>query len=325
MSVTTLVTGGSGMLGSSIKNLYETYPKHKNHKLLMPTSDELNLENKDDVFKYFQHNKIERVFHSAAKVGGIKSNIEYPAEFITKNLNINSNIFEASARYKISRLVFFGSSCIYPKNSKTPIKETSLMTGKLESSNYAYAVSKIAAISQCKAFNDQYNCDFRILMPSNLYGNNDNYDRENSHVIPALIHKFFLAIRNSEKFVEVWGTGKAQREFLHVDDLTMAAFTIMNLDKQAYEKTLRKIGENHINVGSGVEISIFELCKLLKKISKFEGKIVFNKNNLDGVTSKVLDSTNMKALGWNANISIEEGLKKSYVWFSKNYQNITRK
>ncbi len=325
MTVTTLVTGGSGMLGNSIQKLYKTHPEHTDHKLLTPTRDQLNLENKDDVFKYFQHHKIDRVFHSAAKVGGIKSNIEYPADFITKNLNINSNIFEASANYEVSRLIFFGSSCIYPKNSNIPIKETSLMAGKLEDSNYAYAISKIAAISQCKAFNDQYDCDFRILMPSNLYGNNDNYDKENSHVIPALIHKFFLANRNSEKLVEVWGSGKALREFLHVDDLSVAAFIIMNLDKKAYHDILYKIGESHINVGSGEEISISKLCKLLKKISKFKGKIVFNNNDLDGVMSKILDSSHMRSLGWSANISIENGLKESFEWFSKNYQSIQRK
>lgn len=322
MQITTLITGTSGMVGSALKRLYRDFPKHENHILLTPDKDELNLESKESVEKYFNLNKINRVFHAASKVGGIKANIDYPADFITSNLNINSNIFEISKKYKVSRLIFFGSSCIYPKASKIPIREDSLMTGRLEETNSAYAVSKIAAIEQCRAFNKQYGCDFRVLMPTNLYGINDYYNEQKSHVIPALINKFFHANEESKESITIWGSGNAIREFLHADDLAKASFHVMNIDHDQFQDFMLSNSIYHLNVGSGYETSIRDLCLLLKELSNFKGKILFDKNMPDGVKIKTLSSKLINSLNWNAGISFKDGLTQAYDWFQKNYPNI---
>ena len=324
MQITTLITGSTGMVGSALRRLYKDFPKHKNHILLTPNKDELDLENKESVEEYFNTNKIDRVFHAAAKVGGIKANIDYPADFITSNLNINSNILEISKKYNVSRLIFYGSSCIYPKESKIPICEDSLLTGKLEQTNYAYAISKIAAIEQCRAFNEQHACDFRVLMPTNLYGINDYYNEYKSHVIPALINKFFHANEYSKESITIWGSGNAIREFLHADDLAEASFHIMNIDNDQFQNFMQSNSIYHLNVGSGYETSIRDLCLLLKEITNFQGKILFDKNMPDGAHIKTLNSKLINSLNWDAKIPFKEGLTQAYDWFKKNYPNIRK-
>lgn len=324
MQITTLITGSTGMVGSALRRLYKDFPKHKNHILLTPNKDELDLENKESVEEYFNTNKIDRVFHAAAKVGGIKANIDYPADFITSNLNINSNILEISKKYNVSRLIFYGSSCIYPKESKIPICEDSLLTGKLEQTNYAYAISKIAAIEQCRAFNEQHACDFRVLMPTNLYGINDYYNEHKSHVIPALISKFFHANEYSKESITIWGSGNAIREFLHADDLAEASFHIMNIDNDQFQNFMQSNSIYHLNVGSGYETSIRDLCLLLKEITNFQGKILFDKNMPDGAHIKTLNSKLINSLNWDAKIPFKEGLTQACDWFKKNYPNIRK-
>ncbi len=317
-----LITGSSGMLGSAIHRKIRGISSFNEKKILSPDKKELNLENQNDVLDYFNNHKIDLVFHAAAKVGGIKANIDFPADFITQNLQINSNIFEASRRFNISKLLFFGSSCIYPKDSEVPIEESSLMKGELEETNYAYSISKIAAITQCNKYAEQYGCDFRVLMPTNLYGINDNYQKNNSHVIPALISKFYDGVKNSKKEIKIWGTGNAVREFLHVDDLASASFKIIGLDQIDYKNLLTSHKVTHLNVGSAEEITIYDLCSLLKKISNYEGLITFDDGYPDGVMRKTLSSKIINSLGWKPTIKLRDGLEDAYRWYCSNFPNI---
>jgi len=269
---------------------------------------ELNLTNEEKVDKFFKKEKPEFLIICAARVGGILENKKYPMEFLLDNFSIQKNLLLAAKKYKIKRTIFLGSSCIYPKMSKTPIKEDYLMTGKLEKTNEPYALSKIMGIKLCEILHDKYNKDIICLMPTNLYGENDNFDIASSHVIPGLISKFLLA-KKKKVNVKIWGSGKPIREFLHVDDLARAILILLKINKVK----LKKITNNELpilNIGSGESISIKNLALLIKKISQFKGKIVFDKNYPDGTINKNLDSKKIKKLKWNAKITLPDGLKK---------------
>ena len=301
------VAGSSGMVGSAI---IRRLKQDGYHNIISITSSELDLRNQSKVFDFFTSTKVEYVFLAAAKVGGILENSTKKAEFIYDNLTIQSNVIHASYENKVKKLLFLGSSCIYPKESKIPISEDQLLSGELEDTNDAYAISKIAGIKLCQSYREQYGFNAISLMPTNLYGMNDNFDLKSSHVIPALIRKFVEAKKNGHKEVICWGSGKPLREFLHVDDLASACLYLM----KNYES------KDHINVGTGKDITIEELAKMIASIIEFKGKIVWDNSKPDGTFRKVLDISKLKKLGWNPTISINEGLKKTIDWYKeKNY------
>jgi len=271
----------------------------------MRTSKELDLRQQADVEAFFDKERPEYVFLAAAKVGGILANNTYKAEFIYDNLMIAANIINASYKYKVKKLLNLGSSCIYPKFSPQPMKEEHLLTGLLEPTNEPYAIAKIAAIKLCRYYNEQYQTNFISVMPTNLYGPNDNYDLETSHVLPALIRKFHEAKKSHQPAVTIWGTGKSFREFLYVDDLADACIFLM--EKYDY----KEIGE-FINIGTGSEITIEDLAKLVKKIVGYEGAIHHDVTKPDGTPRKLLDSSRLRSLGWNATVSLEDGIRKAY-------------
>jgi GDP-L-fucose synthase len=299
------VAGHTGMVGSAIvrKLLLNGY---KN--LILVNSTELDLRNQKSVEDFFQKEKIEYVFIAAGKVGGILANVQSPAEFLYDNLMIQANIIHSAYKNNVKKLLLLGSSCIYPKFSNQPIKEEYLLTGPLEETNEAYAIAKIAAIELCKFYNKQYGCNFISLMPTNLYGEDDNFNLETSHVLPALLRKIHDAKVKNKKFVELWGTGNPRREFLHVDDLADACIFMM----------INYNGENHVNIGSGDELTILELSHLISKIVGFEGKLKFDKSKPDGTYRKKLDINLAKSLGWESKIPLEYGINLTYQWFVKN-------
>ena len=299
------ITGATGMVGSSLLKLFIK----KKYKVIYPNRKKLNLLNKEEVFKWVKNNKPKVVFMTAARVGGIYANNKYPAEFIYKHNLIQNNIIEASRLYKVKKLIFIGSSCIYPKKSKQPIKEDYLLTGSLEKTNQWYAIAKIAGIKMIEAYRKQYKCNFISVMPCNMYGPNDNYDEKNSHVMAALIRKVVLAKNRADKKVEIWGSGKPLREFMHVDDFSDALIKIA----KNYES------DEPINVGTGNEISIAKLAKLIKKLINYNGIIFYNKKYPDGTFRKILESSKIKKLGWKSKIKLEVGIKDSIEDFRKNY------
>ena len=298
------VAGSSGMVGSAIirklkndgfENIVESY------------SNELDLRNQSDVSCFFSDNSFDYVFIAAAKVGGIFANATKKADFIYDNLQIQNNIIHYSWKTNVKKLLFLGSSCIYPKYSNIPIKESELLSGKLEDTNDAYAIAKIAGIKMCQAYKLQYGFNAISAMPTNLYGYNDNFDLETSHVVPALIRKFVEAKKINNSKVECWGTGEPLREFLFVDDLADACIFLMN----EYDD------EDHINVGTGQDISILELANKIKDMIGFQGEIVWNKSKPDGVHRKVLDVSKLNNLGWKSNINIDEGLRSTIDWYTE--------
>ncbi len=298
------VAGHKGMVGSSIIN--ELNPL--NSKILTAEKNELDLRDLSLVNDWFETNKPDIVVIAAAKVGGIHANSSYPVEFLLDNLKIQNNLIEISYRYDVKKLLFLGSSCIYPKNSPQPIKEDYLLTSSLEPTNEYYALAKISGLKLCQAYRKQYGCDFISLMPTNLYGPNDNFHPIDSHVPAALLRRFHIAKINNYKNVEVWGSGKPKREFMHVNDLAKACiFLIQNYSSN-----------KHINVGTGKEISILDFANLIKKIVGFEGKVIFDKTKPDGTYVKRLDTTKINDMGWFANIELEKGLKMTYEWALKN-------
>ncbi|MBU1033812.1 GDP-L-fucose synthase [Patescibacteria group bacterium] len=300
------VAGYKGMVGSAI--LREL--KNQDYtNFLLKTRKELDLTNQKQVNDFFAKEKPEYVFLAAAKVGGIQANNTYRAEFIYSNICIQTNIIHASYKNKVKKLLFLGSSCIYPKLAPQPIKEDYLLTGALEPTNEPYAVAKIAGLQMCKSYRDQYNCNFISVMPTNLYGPNDNYDLENSHVLPALLRKFHEAKVNKKKEVIVWGTGKAMREFMYVDDMARACILIM----QEYNN--REI----INIGTGEDITINQLAETIKKVVKFSGKITFDASKPDGTPRKLLDISKLKKLGFENKHSLEDGIRITYNDFLKNH------
>jgi len=317
------IAGHQGMVGSALTRVLK-----KNNRLILRTRRELDLTDQNKVKKFFLKEKPNQVYLAAAKVGGIHANNTYPADFIYNNVMIQTNIIQASLISDVKKLLFLGSSCIYPKFAKQPMKEEELLTGLLEPTNEPYAIAKILGIKMCESFNRQYgkthDIDFRSLMPTNLYGPGDNYHLENSHVVPALIKKFHQAKINKVPYVLVWGSGNARREFLHVNDLAKACVKIMNLSKKVYLKHISS-NINHINVGSGYEIKIKELAKLIKKIVGFKGKIYFDRTKPDGMPRKLLDSKRIANLGWKPKITLEKGLSLSYQSFKSELCNLSKK
>lgn len=311
---TIYICGSSGMVGSS---LIQHFKSKTSHTVISTNRDELDLMEKQSVDSYFKNNSIDYMIIAAAKVGGIYANDTYPKDFIYDNLVIQNNLINAAHENNLEKVVFLGSSCIYPKLSEQPIKEEYLLTGGLEPTNEPYAIAKIAGIKLCESFNRQYGTDFRSLMPTNLYGPRDNFDYENSHVIPALLRKFYDAIDKKKDFVEIWGTGKPMREFLHVDDLCSACEFILNLERKKFNQSISDRC-SHLNVGYGEDISIKELAEKIKDVVKFKGDIKFDDSKKDGTYQKLLDSKKINSLGWKPKININEGLESTYEWFIKN-------
>lgn len=296
------VAGHRGLVGSAIvRNLEERGYRN----IICRTHKELDLTRQADVEKFFEEEKPEYVFLAAAKVGGIYANNTRPAEFIYDNLMIESNIIHSAYKYGVKKLLFLGSSCIYPKFASQPIKEEYLLTGELEPTNEAYAIAKITGIELCKFYRRQYGCDFISAMPTNLYGINDNFDLETSHVLPALIRKFHEAKINNQEEVVIWGTGKPLREFMYVDDLADALVHLM----------LNYSDEIHVNMGTGKDLSIGELAQIVKEVVGYEGKIVNDLSKPDGTPRKLLDVSRLEATGWKYKTELREGIEKVYKWY----------
>lgn len=308
------LAGHKGMVGSSILRILKTLGYEN---ILLASRNELDLTNQKEVHSFFEKEEINQVYLAAAKVGGIFANDNYPAEFIFQNLMIQSNIIHSAYLTGVQRLLFLGSSCIYPRNSEQPIKEDMLLMGPLELTNEPYAVAKIAGIKLCESYNRQYEVDFRSIMPTNLYGPGDNFHPKNSHVIAALIDRFHKAKLKNESNILVWGTGKPYREFLHVDDMAAASVHLMNIDIGIY-KNNTKPQLSHINVGSGEEHSIMELAKIISNITGYHGNIVFDKTKPDGTPRKLIDSSILKSTGWKPRIGLKKGLEDAYNWYLSN-------
>jgi GDP-L-fucose synthase len=308
------------MVGSAIARLL----KNQDVEIITKDRSELNLLNQHDVQDFFQHEKIDQVYLAAAKVGGIHANNSYPADFIYENLMVQTNLIHSAFLNGVKKLLFLGSSCIYPKYANQPMKEEELLAGKLEPTNEPYAIAKIAGIKMCESYNRQYgtshNIDYRSIMPTNLYGPGDNYHPENSHVISGLIYRFHKAKINNLESVTIWGTGSPKREFLYVDDLAQAAIHVMNLDKKIYNERITALS-SHINVGSEKELTIKELAETIKDIVGFSGKINFDSSKPDGSLRKLLNSERINKLGFNAKTDLKEGLIKTYQDYLKFYPN----
>jgi len=311
------VAGHNGMVGSAILRILE---KKKDAHIIVKRRAELDLTNQASVQDFFAKEKPDQVYIASAKVGGIYANNVYPAEFIYENIMIEANIIHAAFLNGVKKLLFLGSSCIYPKFAQQPMKEEYLLTGLLESTNEPYAIAKIAGIKLCESYNRQYGenygIDYRSVMPTNLYGIGDNYHPENSHVIPALIRKFHEAKTRHDPKVTVWGTGTAKREFLYVDDLARACVYVMNLSKERFLQNTKQTS-NLINVGSGSDLSIEELSKIIKEMIGYKGQIEFDANKPDGMPRKLLDSQRINYLGWKPEVSLKDGLAKTYEDFKK--------
>ncbi len=315
------VAGHRGMVGSAIVRALSS---NNSINIITATRSNLDLLNQESVNNFFKKNDIDQVYLAAAKVGGIHANNEYPAQFIYENLMIQSNIIHAAHLSNIQQLLFLGSSCIYPKFAEQPIKENSLLTGILESTNEPYAIAKIAGIKLCESYNRQYGRDYRSVMPTNLYGPNDNFHPENSHVIPAMISRFHKAVQNNEKEVVIWGTGKPMREFLHVDDMAAASIHLMNLDREIYSSHTEPM-LSHINLGAGIDCTIKELAETISEVTEFKGELIFDSSKPDGTPRKLMDVSRLKDLGWEHSISLKNGLAETYTWFKNNLQNARSK
>ncbi|VFB09958.1 GDP-L-fucose synthetase; Colanic acidbiosynthesis protein wcaG [Aeromonas salmonicida] len=305
------VAGHQGMVGSAI---YRQLASRDDVDLVVRTRHELDLTRQDAVERFFASEAIDEVYLAAAKVGGIHANNTYPAEFIYENLVIECNVINAAHRSGVQRLLFLGSSCIYPKLAKQPMDESALLTGTLEETNEPYAISKIAGIKLCESYNRQYGRDYRCVMPTNLYGENDNFHPENSHVIPALMRRLHEAKQRGDDEVVVWGTGKPLREFLHVDDMAAASVYVMELNSEIYQAYIQPM-RSHINVGTGIDCSIHEIAETIAEVVGFVGKIVFDIKRSDGTPRKLMDVTRLAQLGWCHTIGLKEGLAITYRWF----------
>ena len=312
------VAGHRGMVGSGIVRQLES---QEGIEILTAGRSELDLTQQSEVVNFLNQNKPDEVYLAAAKVGGIHANNEYPADFIYQNLMIEANVIDGAWQAGIKKLLFLGSSCIYPKLADQPMQEKALLTGNLEPTNEPYAIAKIAGIKMCESYNRQYGVDYRSVMPTNLYGQNDNFHPENSHVIPALIRRFHAAkLENAEKVV-VWGSGKPMREFLHVDDMAAASVFVMNLPLKDYQANTEPM-LSHINVGSGIDCTIRELAETIAEVIGFNGDVVFDDSKPDGAPRKLMDNSRLKKMGWQPAISLSEGLKQTYDWFLDNIENI---
>ncbi|MCF3128339.1 GDP-L-fucose synthase [Acinetobacter soli] len=310
------VAGHRGMVGSAIvRQLQEKgYPN-----IVTATHAELDLTNQQAVNEFFQKNQIDQVYLAAAKVGGIHANNEYPADFIYQNLMIEANVIHAAHLNNVQKLMFLGSSCIYPKFAQQPMQESELLTGTLEATNEPYAIAKIAGIKLCESYNRQFDRDYRSVMPTNLYGPHDNFHPENSHVIPALLRRFHEAVKNGLDEVIIWGSGTPMREFLHVDDMAAASIYVMELDDTTFKANTQPM-LSHINVGTGIDCTIRELAETVAKVTGYTGKLSFDATKPDGTPRKLMDVSRLEQLGWKASISLEDGLKNAYQWYLENIE-----
>jgi len=307
-----LITGAGGMVG---KNLVRELNKEGHYSLLTPSSEDLDLRDRNLVFNYFNSNKPEYVFHLAARVGGIKANIENPVEFLRDNLLLNTNVIDASYNNGIKKLINLGSSCIYPTQSPQPMREEHLLSGKLEPTNEGYALSKILSLKLCQYYNEKKGTNFISLMPPNIYGVHDKFSESHSHVLAALLKKFHLANEKNDPSVKVWGTGEVKREFLYAEDMAkILTFSMKNISPDnLYERCF-------LNCGPSEEVSITELSRLTKKVVGFEGEILFDTSKPTGMKRKLMDSSRFKSKGFNEFTSLEEGLKKTYEWYKEDFK-----
>ena len=309
------IAGHNGMVGNAILRILNKNPQIE---IICKSKKELNLTNQKNVINFLQDEKPSEVILAAAKVGGIYANNTYPAEFIYDNIQIQTNIIHGSHLSNVQKLLFLGSSCIYPKYAPQPMKEDSLLTGCLESTNEPYAIAKIAGIKMCESYNRQYGRDYRSVMPSNLYGPGDNYHSQNSHVIPALIKKIHNAKITNSPTVNIWGSGNQRREFLYVEDMAKASIFLNNIDQKVYQETTNMM-LSHINIGTGQDITIRELAESIKKTINYKGDLFFDNSKPDGPPRKLLNISKLKSLGWSPSISLKEGLELSYKDYVKNH------
>lgn len=310
------VAGHRGMVGSAIVRRLQALGYTR---IVTAGRDTLNLLDQQAVQAFFQAHKIDQVYLAAAKVGGIQANNTYPADFIYENLMIQANIIQAAHLNDVHKLLFLGSSCIYPKHAEQPMREEALLTGTLEPTNEPYAIAKIAGIKLCESYNRQHGRDYRSVMPTNLYGPHDNYHPQNSHVIPALLRRFHEAVQRGDEELVIWGTGTPMREFLHVDDMAAASIHVMELDDATYQTNTQPM-LSHINVGTGVDCTIGQLAKTIAEVTGFTGKLTFDTSKPDGAPRKLMDVSRLRSLGWQASISLEDGLKDAYDWYVTNVQ-----
>ena len=312
------VAGHRGMVGSAIVRRLQALG-YRN--ILTAGRDVVDLVDQQAVQRFFDERAIDQVYLAAARVGGIHANNTYPAEFIYQNLMIEANLVHAAHAHGVQRLLFLGSSCIYPKLAEQPMREEALLTGVLEPTNEPYAIAKIAGIKLCESYNRQYGRDFRSVMPTNLYGPGDNYHPENSHVIPALLRRFHEAVQRGDREVVIWGSGTPRREFLHVDDMAAACVHVMELDEAVLRDHTRPM-LSHINVGTGEDCTIRELAETVARVTGFTGRLVFDTDKPDGAPRKLLDVSRLAALGWRPQIGLEEGLRDAYAWFVENRADV---
>ena len=307
------IAGHRGLVGSAIVRQLEG---RGFTNLLMRTHKELDLTNQAQVQNFFQQEIPGYVILAVAKVGGIHANNTYPADFIYQNVMIEANVINSAYENKVKRLLFLGSTCIYPKAVEQPMREDALLTDALEPTNEPYALAKIAGIKLCESYNRQHGTDFRSVMPTNLYGINDNFHLENSHVIPALIHRLHEAKINNNPEVMVWGTGNAMREFLYVDDMAEASLFVLELDEQIYQANTQPM-LSHVNVGIGIDISIRNLALAISRVVGYEGQLIFDSSKPDGPPKKLIDSSRLSNMGWKYSIGLEQGLRKTYNWYKE--------
>ena len=316
----TFVAGHNGMVGSALVRQLE---QDATNQIIAATRSELDLTNQQAVNDFFASHKIDQVYFAAAKVGGIHANNEYPAEFIFENLMIEANIIHAAHKNDVQKLLFLGSSCIYPRSAAQPMCEEALLTGQLESTNEPYAIAKIAGIKLCESYNRQYGRDYRSVMPTNSYGINDNFHPENSHVIPALIRRFHEAKLANSSVVDAWGTGTPMREFLYVDEMAEASIFVMNLESEAYKRETQPM-LSHINVGTGIDCTIRELTEAVAKVVGYQGEIHWDGTKPDGTPRKLMDVKRLERLGWKSQVSLEDGLTRTYLWYLQNQDTFRR-
>lgn len=311
------VAGHNGMVGSAIVRELQ---KFSEIEIITRSRSQLNLLDQLEVSDFFRSEKIDQVYLAAAKVGGIFANNNFPAEFIYENLMMQCNVINSAHLTDVDKLLFLGSSCIYPKLAEQPMMESALLTGPLEPTNEPYAIAKIAGIKLCESYNRQYDRNYRSVMPTNLYGQNDNFHPENSHVIPAIIRRFHEAKIEGKSTVTAWGSGRPKREFLHVDDMAAACVHVMNLDREVYTANTEPM-LSHINVGTGIDCTIKELVETVAQVVGFDGEIVFDSSKPDGAPRKLMDSSRLESLGWKHVKSLKDGLNETYRWFLENQDN----
>lgn len=314
------VAGHKGMVGSAIARQLQ---QDERNVLITADRQQLDLLNQQAVQTFFAEQNIDQVYLAAAKVGGIHANNTYPAEFIYENIMVEANVIHTAHMHGVQQLLFLGSSCIYPRNVPQPMSETALLTGSLECTNEPYAIAKIAGIKLCESYNRQYGRDYRSVMPTNLYGEYDNFHPENSHVIPALIRRFHEAKVANAPVVHAWGTGKPMREFLHVDDMAQASVFVMNLDKATYQRETQPM-MSHINVGTGIDCTIKELTETVAEVIGYTGVIEWDVTKPDGTPRKLMDVSRLERLGWKAKTSLKDGLARTYAWFLANQDSFRK-